>query len=190
MTKNDAHSVTKEAKGLFPTLTPEQLKLVAEIVAPYRFDRATAILKTHRINHPEFMHFGQLTEALRGDAEKHSDRRREFAAEKMVQGIRRMARGQWGILEYENLSDLEVIRKHFGHLRSCITDDNIVLRLYVFKHVRIALEEIGIDNADAIEVACEVAGMTESELHRKIDEVIAHEHMDQRLPIAKAVLAM
>ena len=186
MTKNDALSLSKKAKGFYPSLTVEQVGLVTEILAPYRYERALSILKLHRATH-EYFEFPQFNEGLRADHEKNCAKRNEFANERMVDAIKRMARTQWGIAEYEGMSDLAVITKHYKSLAKMIKSDQQVMRLWIFQKSRQAFEEIGIGHMDALTLAGECAGTDNA--RKLVDENTKEELHGNKFPALLGLLA-
>lgn len=151
-------------KGLFPTLTREQIELIGAKAMPFEFRAAIAVARTHRAQH-EFLDFPQFFEGLRADAARRAARAAASRRERIVDGLRRLARTQWGIADYESLNDQSVIIEHYGKCWSSLSASDIEdlgkrsMRAVMYEAARTALTEIGLPDDEAEALAREIVGV-------------------------------
>lgn len=178
----------KSIKGLFPSATPDQVDMAGEMLDKIPPAIAWSVLKTHKINH-EFIEFSMLAEAIRT---AHSRRKLDESSaenERMVDGIRRLARESWGISDYASMADEAVIMAHFESLFRSAPDGEcppMQLQLWIFQKCRQALLEIGRSAADASEIAESIVGLSREERRANALEITKSEH--GRVPVLAGLM--
>lgn len=155
MTSHELARFIKLARDLFPQATLSEVALVAETAGQMQFNRSLAVLKTHKRRH-DFFSVKGLTEALHGDHQKAIAIQTARKDEKVIDWVRK----QYAVHLY---SDIDALREHFqlcaGKIRHEGNEDGRSEAYRVlYGHAVMALEQIGMDHADADELAKEWVG--------------------------------
>lgn len=176
MNTDEAKTFATEVKSLFKELTSEQIGLAVKTAKSLRESDARSVLLNHRLRH-EFFCWPEFSTGVEAAFSKRSDRRHQFATERMVDGLRRMARGSWGISDYESMSDDQVIMVHFSSLIESLGNPPKAMRLYVLQKCRQALQEIGKGVNESYQAACEISGIAPDKVHDETRAVMKEEKM-------------
>lgn len=155
MSETEAIKIVKTIKGLFPTATKEQLEQVGIMLLAYLPSRAMAVIRTHATRH-QYLDIPQLNEALRSDDSKHRAGR---TRERIVDGLRRLARTEWGIQTYHGMDDEKVLLCHYGNAYAEVRDSGCerlgldFARTLILDACRTGFSELGKTLAEADELA-------------------------------------
>jgi len=158
MTTDQAKQFAKDARGLFPTMTADQAKVIAERVIQYDYPTSLAALKTHAVTH-EYVNLPQLWEGLRTAQLRRVGVIEQRRREKTADALRRLARTEWGDPGYQDKDDVSVILMHYNGCWRGLRDSSIPhlgiqsMREEIRRIVRGALIEVGMDHIDASELA-------------------------------------
>jgi len=159
MTKTESTNLAKTATQFWPSINPTLSALLRDMLIPYEFKRALAVVKTHRMNH-EFLDLPQLRLGLEADRELAWARRQKRDSERIVDWIRRTLPASYPA----DQDDRNVIRGHFqacweavetGGADQVGIDD---VRGMIRGHARTAFGELGWPMKDAAEWADECVG--------------------------------
>jgi hypothetical protein len=158
MNKTESASLSKTANQLWPSINPTLGALLRDMLTPYDFKRALAVVKTHRMNH-EFIDLPQLRLGLEADRESADARKKRRDSERIVDWIRRTLP-----VTHANQDDGNVIRAHFqgcwGAVESGGAERGAIdeVRGMIRGHARTAFVELGWPAKDADERSDECVG--------------------------------
>ena len=160
---SDEKQFAKLMKGLFPTITREQIDVIASHAIGLPMARACAVAKTHSISH-SFLDMPQLIEGLRQAWLSHEKKKDNERNETIIYFVRRTARER-GDTIFDGKEDMDVLRAHFTEAWIGIKEGNAdpggkeFARGTIYTHCLSAAEQIGMDGADAMALAEEVVDL-------------------------------
>lgn len=108
MTEIDAKETAKWMLGLFPQMTPEQVRFIAEELLRYPVEGAREAIRDHRLTH-EFLDFSQLKTAW--NAKRTTATMERVEQYKREQAWRAMQDQARKVVEQINDDDLEVLKQ-------------------------------------------------------------------------------
>lgn len=160
MNETSVKDCLKLLKGLFPSITPQQLELIGETLPNYDSRNVAAVFKTHAAQH-QFLDIPQLREGLRASEESRRQRIRESRLERTI---------DWLITtdtRYRSMPPIVALKTHFERCRDEIlegktpenADKGVPFALAVARnHAINAFEQIELTSDDARELATEIFG--------------------------------
>lgn len=157
MTAEQRKLTSKTIRGLFPSVTDEQIVLVNERLGALEYNRAVAVIKTHAANH-NFLDLPALFEGFRADAAKHEAWKKNREKIRVVDWMRQQLNAR-GDTSHVGHNDGEVIQAWYSQSWSAIGNDPASelygknwARKKIYHDAINACVEVGIDMPSAVAI--------------------------------------